>query len=250
MSKDYYSGTSGLLLPVPNKEYYPKEFREKSRLQYYSSLMNSIEINSSFYKIPQGNTVKKWAEQVPENFLFTFKLFKGITHGPQLGFQVNEVSKFMEIVSNVGHKRGCILVQFPPSIRINNFRQISSLINELHHADPTDQWNIALEFRHPSLYVDEIYELLNRVKFTMVIHDKGTAPSPLHQANSAFRYLRFHGPDGNYKGSYTDDVLFEYASIIGEWLSEGKQVFTYFNNTMGDAYGNLQTLMRFVKEQK
>jgi uncharacterized protein YecE (DUF72 family) len=59
-------------------------------------------------------------------------------------------------------------------------------------------------------------------------------------------YLRFHGPGGNYRGSYSDDILSEYASYIMEWRAEGKTVFVYFNNTMGDAYNNLVTLNKFV----
>src|SRR5690554_3131640 len=118
---NYYSGTSGLLLPVPNKSHYPKEFQDKSRLCYYFSLMNSIEINSSFYKIPLSATVDKWAGEVPEEFRFTFKLFKEITHNKDLAFDPNTLAKFFEIIAAVGNKKGCVLVQFPPSVRIGHF---------------------------------------------------------------------------------------------------------------------------------
>ncbi len=85
INNTFYSGTSGLVLPVP-KLLYPAEFQDKSRLTYYASLFNSIEINSSFYKIPQIPTVCKWAESVPDNFQFTFKLSKAITHAKGLEF--------------------------------------------------------------------------------------------------------------------------------------------------------------------
>lgn len=117
----------------------------------------------------------------------------------------------------------------------------------LRENDPDMQWNIALEFRHPSLYVDEIDELLDEYKLGMVIHDKSPASSPLKASNSNFVYLRFHGPGGNYRGSYQNDVLYEYAGYVAEWLAEGKKVFTYFNNTMGTAHANLNTLREFVK---
>ncbi|WP_307530737.1 DUF72 domain-containing protein [Pedobacter sp. W3I1] len=244
----YYAGTSGLLLPVPNKLHYPEEFRERSRLCYYGSLMNSIEINSSFYKIPMASTVKKWSEEVPDDFRFTFKLFKGITHSPKLGFDTADIAKFMEVIANAGHKRGCILVQFPPSIRIADFPQLSRLMTSLREFDPENKWKIALEFRHASLYVEEVMELLAENCLGMVTHDKGAAPSALDDTDSDFRYLRFHGPGGNYRGSYPEDVLAEYASYIVDWLSEKKQVFVYFNNTMGDAYGNFNTLRDFVRD--
>ncbi|ARS40348.1 hypothetical protein CA265_12055 [Sphingobacteriaceae bacterium GW460-11-11-14-LB5] len=247
-TEGYYSGTSGLLLPVPNKSHYPEEFRERSRLCYYGSLMNSIEINSSFYKIPMASTVKKWSEEVPGDFRFTFKLFKGITHSPKLAFDPLDIVRFMQVIANTQDKKGCVLVQFPPSIRIADFAQLSRLMFSLRECDPENQWKIAFEFRHASLYVEEVMELLAENGLGIVTHDKRSAASPLDDSDCSFRYLRFHGPGGNYRGSYTEDVLAEYASYIVEWLLEKKEVFVYFNNTMGDAYGNLKTLRRFVSD--
>jgi len=246
--KGYYSGTSGLILPVPNKLHYPEEFRDSSRLCYYGSLMGSIEINSSFYKIPMAATVKKWAGEVPEGFRFTFKLFKGITHNPQLAFDPHDLWSFMDVVSAAGKKKGCLLVQFPPSLRIGNFAQLSRLMASLRDYDKEGKWRIAMEFRHPSLYVDEVMEILDRYNLGMVIHDKGMGAGPAAGPDTDFRYLRFHGPGGNYRGSYAEDVLSEYAGYIADWLSEGKKIYVYFNNTMGDAYGNLTTLRRMVGE--
>ncbi|TCD12228.1 DUF72 domain-containing protein [Pedobacter frigidisoli] len=244
---NYYTGTSGLLLPVPNKQFYPEEFKEKSRLCYYASLVNSIEINSSFYKIPQATTLRKWAGDVPENFRFTFKLFKEITHTPDLRFDASLLNKFMETIAAVGGKKGCLLVQFPPSIRINHLPQISNLAAMLRDNDPLKEWSIAMEFRHSSLYVSQLRELLAAFDIASVIHDKGTASSPMDMSDADFVYLRFHGPDGNYKGSYSADILAEYASYIVDWMIEGKKVYAYFNNTMGNAHGNLNTLCGFVK---
>ncbi|WP_316786794.1 DUF72 domain-containing protein [Pedobacter frigiditerrae] len=246
--QNYYSGTSGLLLPVPNKLYYPEEFQDKSRLCYYASLMDTIEINSSFYKIPQAATLKKWAATVPDEFRFTFKLFKEITHHKDLAFDVAVVEKFMQVTSHVGQKKGCLLVQFPPSIRINHLLQLGRLMGILRANDPSMEWKIALEFRHPSLYVDEIYKLLETHQMGMVLHDKTPANSPILETHPDFVYLRFHGPGGNYRGSYADDVLYEYASYISDWLAEGKEVFVYFNNTMGDAHGNLNMLRQIVRD--
>ncbi|TKC10524.1 DUF72 domain-containing protein [Pedobacter polaris] len=245
---NYYSGTSGLLLPVPNKLYYPEEFQDKSRLCYYASLMDTIEVNSSFYKIPLSSTMKKWALDVPEEFLFTFKLFKEITHNKDLAFDPAIVSRFFHVISHVNQKKGCLLVQFPPSVRISHFAQLRFLMSVLRDNDPDHQWKIALEFRHNSLYCEEIYELLEEFSFGMVIHDKTPASNPIRDSGLDFIYLRFHGPGGNYRGSYADDVLYEYASYVTEWLSEGKKVFVYFNNTMGEAHANLNMLRQIVRD--
>lgn len=76
----FFCGTGNVVLPVPHKTHLPPEYKDKSRLNYYASMFNSMEVNSSFYKIPMPRTVEKWANDVPENFRFTFKLFGGITH--------------------------------------------------------------------------------------------------------------------------------------------------------------------------
>lgn len=240
--KNYYSGTSGLLLPVPNKLHYPEAFKDASRLHFYGSLTNSIEINSSFYKIPLAATVAKWAADVPDDFKFTFKLFREITHGKALLFDEALLKRFMEVIDGVGQKKGSLLVQFPPSVRMAQLPQLASLMAMLRELDAQQSWKIAFEFRHASLYHDRVEQLLHRYDIGLVIHDKPPAISLMNEPHTNFVYLRFHGPDGSYRGSYGNDLLAEYASYITDWLAEGKEVFVYFNNTMGNAFGNLVAL--------
>ncbi len=76
----------------------------------------------------------------------------------------------------------------------------------------------------------------------MVIHDLPASITPITESKGSFMYLRFHGSGGRYRGSYSDDFLFEYAQYIKTWFSKGKNVYCYFNNTMGDAVKNLQVL--------
>lgn len=243
---NFYSGTSGVVLPVPNKLSFPPEFQDKSRLTYYASLFNSVEINSSFYKIPMAATVGKWATDVSEDFRFTFKLWKGITHNKALNFNVEDVNRFLQVINNAENKKGCLLVQFPPSLKIANRLQLEKLMAVIQNADIEQNWKIALEFRDRSWYCEDIYDLISSYNMGIVLHDKSAAASPLLEQATAFVYLRFHGPGGNYKGSYDDDFLYEYAQYIKDWQSEGKSVFVYFNNTMGNAVNNLKTLNKFV----
>ncbi len=245
----YYSGTSGLLLPVPNKLFYPEEFRDKSQLCFYGSMMNSIEVNSSFYKMPKANTVSKWANDVPAGFKFTFKLSKEITHNKALAFDPEMVKYFMEVIDPTAEKKGSLLVQFPPSVRIAQFKQLALLMKVLRENDPKKQWNIALEFRHVSLYKQEVYQLLDEYGMGLVIQDKPPAATPLMDTELGFIYLRFHGPDGSYRGTYKDEFLYEYAGYIRDWLADGKTVYSYFNNTMGSAVSNLFTLKDLVKSE-
>jgi uncharacterized protein YecE (DUF72 family) len=103
-----------------------------------------------------------------------------------------------------------------------------------------------VEFRSKGWYNEEVYDLLNFFKYAVVIHDMPAAATPPDYAQSDIIYIRFHGPTGNYRGSYSDDFLAEYAEYIRGWLQDGRTVYVYFNNTAGDAFNNLVRLNSFV----
>lgn len=242
----FYSGTSNIVLPVPNKQFFPPEFKEKSRLTYYASLFNSLEVNSSFYKVPQPSTVKKWAESVPENFRFTFKLWRDLTHNKTISFEPGAIHRFMETISMAEPKNGCLLIQFPPSVAIDMIG-LDRFLAEISSSNPSGMWKVAVEFRNRSWYTDEIYQLLSYYKMGIVLHDMPLSNPPMRETESDFIYIRFHGPDGKYRGSYEDNFLYEYAQYINEWIKDGKSVYCYFNNTMGDAVNNLITINKYIK---
>lgn len=242
----FYSGLSGLQLPVP-KYLFPPPYENSSRLTFYASQFNSIEFNSTFYKIPQPGTVANWAASVPENFRFTFKLWKEITHIKGFNFNPEDVVAFFNSIDSVKEKKGCLLVQFPPSIGKEYIRQLENLLSCIKESDPDQEWKVAVEFRNRSWYHEDIYDLLEFYKATMVIQDIPKSATPLLDQKSDFLYLRFHGPTGNYRESYSEDFLKENATLINEWIEEGKIVYVYFNNTMGDAFNNLTTLNRLVQ---
>ncbi|HUS01884.1 MAG TPA: DUF72 domain-containing protein [Chitinophagaceae bacterium] len=244
-NKTFYSGCSGLDLPVPRAQY-PPEFEGKSRLAYYASLFNSIEINSIFYKLPRHSTVVNWALTVPDDFRFTFKVSKTITHVKNLDFAVKDVGDFIKTVENIGDKKGCLLAQFPPSLKIEKLDQLQNLLEALGEASHDTGWKLAMEFRNSSWYEREVYELLEEFNVSMVIHDIAASASPLQPLVGEFIYLRFHGPEPRYRGSYSNEYLQQYAEYIKQWIKEGKTVYVYFNNTVGDAVGNLITLNTYV----
>ena len=237
-----------MVLPVPNKLHYPPEFQDKSRLVYYSSLFNSIEVNSSFYKLPQSSTIKKWAESVPENFRFTFKLWREITHNKALDFRPEDVQLFMERIAPASNRKGCLLGQFPPSLSVESAHRLEYLLSVINEVNAEYHWNVALEFRNRSWYTQDIYDLVQESGATIVLQDLPASATPMPEKISRFIYLRFHGPSGGYRGSYADDYLYEYAQYVSEWAAESAEVFVYFNNTMGNAVHNLVTLNKFLSE--
>ena len=241
----FFSGTSGLALSLTQAQY-PAEYKGASRLTYYASLFNSIEINSTFYKLPQASTVRKWGESVPAHFRFTFKLSKTITHSKGLSYNSDEVAAFIHTVGHIGSKKGCVLVQFPPSVKHDQLDGVEVLIGQLKEADPKGEWNLAVEFRNRAWYSEATYNFLQQHGATLVMHDFPSCPTPGREAQDPVIYMRFHGPGGKYRGSYSDEDLWETSEKIKALMAKGKQVYVYFNNTMGDAAKNLQTLNQFV----
>jgi uncharacterized protein YecE (DUF72 family) len=248
-SDPYYAGLSGLQLQIP-KYLFPHPFEETSRLTYYASIFNSIEVNSSFYSIPHISTITKWAASVPEKFKFTFKLWKGITHNKILRFKEDDVLSFFKAINAVQDKKGCLLIQLPPSLAINHFYQLDKLLICMHKIGQPSEWKIAVECRHSSWYHQSVYDLLMQHNVSIVMHDIPKSATPFIRETTDFVYVRFHGPTGNYRGCYTEDFLSEYASYIHRWVTEGKTVYAYFNNTMGEAFNNLSFLNTLICDKQ
>jgi uncharacterized protein YecE (DUF72 family) len=241
------AGTSGLVLPVPNKQAFPEAFRAGSRLAYYSTLFNSIEINSTFYKIPLPATFSRWAEEVQPDFRFTVKLWRGITHVPSLRFTKEDVHRYLYAVHHLGEKKGSLLIQFPAGLQATAVEKLERLLDTICDADPARTWKLAVEFRHRSWYVPEVEALLHRYQAARVLHDMpASSITELPDTTVPFVYIRFHGPAGDYKGGYSDANLSIWAEKAAGWLAADKEVYVYFNNTIGDALADLTRLRTLI----
>ncbi len=244
-----WSGTSGLVLPVANKQALPPEWRDRPRISYYASLFNSIEVNSSFYKIPLPATFARWATEVPEDFQFTIKLWRGLTHVPDLRFNGEDVRRFMHAANNLAVKKGCLLIQLPPRLTVKASGQLADLLELTRQADSGQPWKLAVEFRNRSWYSPEVDKILSQHEAGRVLHDMPSSAItelPPNQPAISFVYLRFHGPKGDYKGGYEQPLLAAWAERIALWQSEKKEIYVYFNNTIGDALADLATLQALL----
>ncbi|MEJ7644540.1 MAG: DUF72 domain-containing protein [Chryseolinea sp.] len=245
---NYHSGLSGINLPIP-KYNFPPEFQNSSRLTYYATIFNSIEVNSSFYAIPQKKTLERWAGSVGRDFEFTFKVFKEVTHVKELNFDAIKLLQFMTVL-NAQLNKGCLLLQFPPGLTSNNLSQLEVILQIIERENIDHAWRIAVEFRNKGWYNEEVYALLEFYGASLVKHDIPASATPSIDRWSDLLYLRFHGPTGNYRGSYTDDFLYEQATSVRNWLIEGKTAYVYFNNTAGDAFNNLATFNNTILDSR
>src|SRR3954467_10376100 len=163
-------GTSGIVVPG-SKQSFPVEFRDKSRLSYYGSLFNTLEVNSTFQKLPMLSTLEKWALDVPEEFQFTIKLWKEITHRKQLIINLENVDSFFNAVQHIGTKKGCLLIQFPGSITSSYSDKVEQILLRLQKLDFHGEWRKAIEFRSADWYTIETALLLSKYAVSMVFHD-------------------------------------------------------------------------------
>ena len=230
-------GTSGIALRG-SKETFPPEFQQSSRLHYYSTLFNTLEVNSTFKKIPMLSTLEKWSLDVADNFQFTIKVWKEITHAKQLDFSSEDVSRFVSVANHIGIPKGCLLIQFPASITYEYHKHVNKLLRCFQNADDQNLWRKAVEFRSPTWDNSPTYKMLNTLNASMVLQDMPKSKNLQPVGKDDFVYYRFHGPNGDYRDSYTNEFLQEQAENIRGLLKQGKDVYAYFNNTMGDAYEN------------
>lgn len=165
-----------------------------------------------------------------------------------LEFNESHIEQFFSVISMAGSKKGAVLIQFPPSLGITNIHPLDALLRTISKINEDQRWDIAVEFRNKSWYADDTYDLLSNYSCSLVIQDMPKSATPFidHSHEKAI-YVRFHGPSGNYRDSYSESFLAEYAGYIKDWLEDGKRVYAYFNNTAGDAYNNLRTLDGFVR---
>ena len=243
-------GTSNIVVPGTKKDF-PEAFRSTSRLTYYATLFNSLEINSSFYKVPRPETFERWSAEVPGHFKFTVKLWKQITHVKLLKFRLPDIDFFMKAANRISDsKKGCLLVQFPPSITADYLGRLKTLLERLDKNDPGRLWRRCIEFRHKSWYNADVYSLLAKYGAALVLHDMPSSKMAVAKSPIVFINLRFHGIKGDYRGSYSPEYLQQYARKISRWTKQGKDVYAYFNNTIGDAFNNAQLLKDQVKTQQ
>ena len=138
------------------------------------------------------------------------------------------------------------MIQLPPSLK-DAHKQLGKLLKQISKYNPGSRWKICVEFRNKSWYTDDTYTLLNNQNIAIVIHDMPASATPALDITTDFTYLRFHGTERGYKGSYTNDFLHTESKKINGWQKAGKTVYIYFNNTIGNAAGNLLTLGNYLK---
>jgi uncharacterized protein YecE (DUF72 family) len=223
MKERLHIGTSGYAYASWRGSFYPKGLKQSEWLGYYARHFDCVEINNTFYRQPESKNVTRWVAQVPAPFRFCFKIFRGLSHFKKLVDGEAEWQAFLQAIEPAHVYKGPLLLQLPPSLKLDTKR-----LDDFLRRTKSD-WPMAVEFRHASWYTPETNRILNKNKVALVLHDK--PGSKVSSPNDApFMYVRFHGPEGDYGGSYSKVTLERWAEATRGWLAQGKTVYAFFNN--------------------
>jgi len=233
-------GTSGWSYSHWRGIFYPPDVASANFLAFYTQKFPTVEINSSFYHLPRATTIARWASTTPAGFCFAVKASRYITHLLRLRNCAEPLQAFFTLVRGFGNKLGPVLFQLPPGLHRD-----TDLLAEFLALLPPDL-RVAIEFRHKSWYENSVFALLVSHGVALCLHDMRGSEAP-PEPTAPFVYLRFHGPQQAYTGSYEPSQLARRAAQIGEWAASGRDVYAYFNNDIGGyAVQNAQELRCLV----
>lgn len=243
-SPNIYIGTSGWHYKDWRGPFYPAGMQQRDYLDFYLQFFRTVEINNSFYRLPSPETFTAWNRAVPEDFIFSVKASRFITHMKKLKDPQQSLQRFMQQVVFLKEKLGPILFQLPPLWKLD----LARLKDFLQALPP--YYRYTFEFRHPEWYHEKVYELLRDHHAAFCIYELARHTSPM-EITADFVYVRLHGPGEKYQGSYPVPVLREWAEKAFEWQEKGKEVFIYFDNDQF-AYAalNARTLKGMIENRK
>lgn len=213
--------------------FYPEKMKQADWLPYFMTKFDTVEINMSFYRLPNEAMIQRWESVAPKGFYYSVKLWRMITHRKLLTDSAELTERFMGVVGGLKAKRGPLLIQLPPRMKLDLDR-LDEFLTMLKKIMGRSRWQTAVEFRNPTWLTSETATLLTKHKAALVLHDM--AGSAATEPNAAdFIYIRRHGATGRYAGEYTDDQLQAEARHIAGWLAQNREVWIYYNNDAAGA---------------
>jgi uncharacterized protein YecE (DUF72 family) len=217
-------GCSGWQYQDWRETFYPKGLGQPKWLPSYAERFDTVEVNSTFYRLASPAAVQRWVDETPQDFVFALKASRYLTHIKRLQDLRPGLERYYErIEALVGSpKLGPIVWQLPPDFQRDDERLAGALkaLPEGRHC---------FEFRHPSWFTEEVYERLRAHGVALVIGDRPERPWQSHELTTDWTLVRFHYGRRGRRGNYSDRELGTWARRIAAWRSLA-EVFAYFNN--------------------
>jgi uncharacterized protein YecE (DUF72 family) len=192
-------------------------------LPWYQEHFDTVELNNTFYRLPEESAVQSWHATTPPGFRFAVKGSRFLTHMKKLKDPEAGLEKFFSRVDLLKGKLGPVLFQLPPNFEVN-IERLDAFLQAL-----PKRRRYAFEFRDESWNCDEVYQLLRKRRVAYCPFHLAGYQSPI-EITANFTYVRLHGPGGKYQGSYDDNALRKWADRIREWRNSLRAIYVYFDN--------------------
>lgn len=239
-----YVGTSGWHYEHWRGPFYPPEVPARRWLQHYAGVFRLVEVNNSFYRLPDAATLRAWKDGTPDHFRFCIKASRYVTHMKKLDLDAAGLERFFSRIEILGDRLGPILFQLPPNWA-PNVPRLASFLAEL-----PAQHRYAFELRDPRWDEPAVRDLLEKHRAAYCIYELGGALSP-HRRTTDFVYVRLHGPGKKYEGSYDRATLARWARRFERWNGEGRDVYVFFDNDqLGYAAANAKELQERLAKRR
>ncbi len=201
---------------------------EKNKLTFYSKVFNTVEVDSTFYSFPEKYVVESWYRNTPQDFVFSVKIPKLITHEERLSAgSLIILRKFLNLLEPLKDKLGVLLIQLPPSFnRERYWDRFEKFISSL---DQTYRWSV--EFRDESWLSDKTFDFLSKHGVAYTIVDEPLLPNQI-VVTADFSMIRFHGRGKSiwYNYLYSEEEIKNWAFKVEDIAKKCKRVYSYFNN--------------------
>ncbi len=221
MNTQIYIGTSGWNYKHWNEIFYPKECPKSKWLEFYAKHYGTVELNASFYRLPKPQTFENWRKRTPDNFLWSVKANRYITHIKRIKDVREPLERFFNSVELLKEKLGPILFQLPPTLSFDE--GLLSLFCQ--HLKGNHLYT--LEVRHPSWAQKRVIDILRDNNIALCVSDTAGRYPYIEEDTAPFIYIRLHGSKKLYASEYSEEELQAYARKIRDW---SKDTYLYFDN--------------------
>jgi uncharacterized protein YecE (DUF72 family) len=235
--KAVHIGCSGWVYPDWRERLYPQGLAQRRWLARYAEVFDTVEVNSTFYRLASPSAVETWVEQTPEDFTFAVKASRYLTHVKRLTGLEQGIRRFYEPLERMldSGKLGPVLWQLPENFHRDDERLAGAL-------EALPRGRHAFEFRHESWFAPDVYAVLREHGAALVIGDHPERPFQSHERTADWTFIRFHYGRRGRNGNYSNAELDSWARRLGQWRRK-VEIYAYFNNDWtGYAPENAQRL--------
>jgi uncharacterized protein YecE (DUF72 family) len=228
MAGRVFIGTSGYVYRHWRSVFYPGDLPARDWFAHYAGHFETVELNNPFYRLPSAATFAAWRRAAPRRFVFSVKASRYLTHMKKLKEPRPPLRLFLGRARALGPRLGPVLFQLPRNFTADLDR-LDGFLAALASQRLVRRLRAALEVRHESWLAPAVTDRLRAAGVALCLHDSAqlSVTGPL---TGRFVYVRRHGTDGRYQGSYPRRMLADDARRIRGWTRAGLDVYVYFNN--------------------